>query len=146
MVYGIFHLLLDRKNAYVFAQKSDRGDKFSYFQGGGFQRHMQTCLSHMPLRVKCISMVIEYGIWNKFEWPLSVTKAIQIRGWGCWSVPFAPECEFLLSTIMFRSFCFYDLSKVFFLGVCARKSNPQLNHLCTIRRLIFLLHAVSINF
>ena len=30
---------------------------------------------------------------------------------------------------MFRSFCFYDLSKVVLLGVCARKSNPQLNHL-----------------
>ena len=47
--------------------------------------------------------------------------------------------------VMFRSFCFYDLSKVF-LGVCARKSNPQRNHLCTIRRLIFLLHGVSIIF
>ena len=40
-----------------FRQKSDLGDIFHIFRGG-FQRHMQSCLSHMPLRVKCISMVI----------------------------------------------------------------------------------------
>ena len=45
----------------MFSPKSDLGDNFIIFSGG-FQRRMQSCLSQMPLRVKCISMVIEYGI------------------------------------------------------------------------------------
>ena len=74
--YGIFHLLWDRKNAYIFAKKSDLGDTFSYFQGGGgfngtCNHVIVKCLSELKVYLWLLSM----ELWNKFEWRLSVTKA-----------------------------------------------------------------------